>query len=346
LPAPLQAGKVRAGGADARQKRLGRRASGVAVGMGAEARRMHVARRYAIYDVFTSEKLKGNPLAVVFDGDGLSTERMQAIAGEFNLSETVFVQAPENPTSAAKLRIFTPASELPFAGHPTVGAAVALAEAAQAGEGVNRDLVHVLEENVGPVRCAVKLRPGEAGFAEFDLPRKSVRLEARFDVAKLADAFSLKTTQIGFENHVPALWSAGVPFVAVPLHDLSAVAELDFDAARWEQIAPMADGRLASAYVYCRGGVNHNARFHTRMFAPAMGVGEDPATGSALAAFSAAIHCFDRLTEGHHNFLVEQGIEMGRPSFLHLHLDIAGGDIVAARIGGQAVRIASGELYL
>jgi trans-2,3-dihydro-3-hydroxyanthranilate isomerase len=305
-----------------------------------------LARRYAIYDVFTSETLKGNPLAVVFDGDGLSTAEMQAIAGEFNLSETVFVRPPENPASAARLRIFTPASELPFAGHPTVGTAVALAEASQGGEGVSLDLVHVLEENVGPVRCAVKLRPGEAGFAEFDLPRKSVRLDARFDPARIADALGLKTTQIGFENHVPALWSAGVPFVAVPLHDLGAVGEVDFHAALWEQMAPMADGRLASAYLYCRGGVNHAARFHTRMFAPSMGLHEDPATGSALAAFSAAIHCFDRLTEGHHSYLVEQGIEMGRPSHLHLHLDIAGGEIAGARIGGQAVKVASGELFL
>ncbi|KQR68938.1 PhzF family phenazine biosynthesis protein [Rhizobium sp. Leaf341] len=305
-----------------------------------------MARRYAIYDVFTREKLQGNPLAVVFDGDGLSTETMQAIAGEFNLSETVFVCAADNPASAARLRIFTPGTELPFAGHPTVGAAVALAEDAQGGEGVNRDLVHVLEENVGPVRCAVKLRPGEASFAEFDLPRKSVRLEARFDVGRIADALSLKTTQIGFENHVPAFWSAGVPFVAIPLHDLKAMADVDFDAAQWEQMAPMADGRLASAYLYCRGGINHHARFHTRMFAPAMGVHEDPATGSALAAFSAAIHCFDQLPDGHHSYLVEQGVEMGRPSYLHLHLDIGNGEIVGARIGGQAVKIAAGELYL
>ena len=305
-----------------------------------------MARRYAIYDVFTDETLAGNPLAVVFDGDGLDTPRMQAIAGEFNLSETVFVRQPENPTAAARLRIFTPASELPFAGHPTVGAAVALAEEAQAGEGVDRDLVHVLEENVGPVRCAVRLRPGQATFAEFDLPRKSQRLPAQIETAALADALSLPASAIGFENHVSALWSAGVPFIAVPIKDLAAIGAIEFDPARWEQLAPMADGRLASAYLYCRGGVHHAARFHVRMFAPAMGLGEDPATGAALAAFSGAIHAFDQPVDGHHALLVEQGVEMGRPSYLHLHLDIAGGEINAARIGGQAVRIASGTLHL
>ncbi len=305
-----------------------------------------MARRYAIYDVFTDRALAGNPLAVVFDGDGLDDLRMQAIAGEFNLSETVFIRQAENPAHAARLRIFTPAHELPFAGHPTVGAAIALAEAAHGIGGTDFDLVQVLEENVGPVRCAVRLRAGEASFAEFDLPKKSVRIEARLDRDAIADAFSLSPSQIGFEDHMPSVWSAGVPFVMIPVHDLAAAAAVDFDAALWDKLAPKADGRLAAAYIYCRGGVNHLARFHTRMFAPAMGIVEDPATGSALAAFSGAIHHFDRLLDGHHSLLVEQGVEMGRASLLHLHLDVSGGDIATARIGGQATRIASGELYL
>ena len=306
-----------------------------------------MARRYAIYDVFTARPLEGNPLAVVFDGDGLSTTAMQAIAVEFNLSETVFILKPENPAHAARLRIFTPGHELPFAGHPTVGAAVALAEMSRGpDEGEDYDLVQVLEENVGPVRCAVRARASAATFAEFDLPRKSVQLAAKFDRQAIADALSLKATQIGFENHVPSFWSAGVPFVTVPVHDLAAAGAVDFDASLWEQLTPMAEGRLAGAYLYCRGGINHMARFHARMFSPAMGIGEDPATGSAAAALSGAIHHFDRLIDGHHPFLIEQGVEMCRPSLLHLHVDVGGGEITAARIGGQAVRIAAGELYL
>lgn len=304
-----------------------------------------MARRYAIYDVFTANRLEGNPLAVVFDGDGLDDKAMQAIAGEFNLSETVFVKRPENPAHAARLRIFTPAYELPFAGHPTVGAAVALAESTQTPD-ADYDLMQVLEENVGPVRCAVRGKARAATFAEFDLPRKSSQLKASFDRQAIADAFSIKATQISFENHVPSFWSAGVPFVTVPLHDLATVGAVEFDPAAWEKITPMADGRLAAAYLYCRGGVNHMAKFHTRMFAPAMGIAEDPATGAALAAFSGAIHHFDKLMDGHHAYVVEQGVEMGRPSLLHLHLDVNGGDIAAARIGGQAVKVASGELYL
>lgn len=302
-------------------------------------------RRYAIYDVFTDTRLSGNPLAVVFDADDLDGVVMQRIAGEFNLSETVFVQRPENPAHTARLRIFTPGRELPFAGHPTVGAAVAIAEAD--GESTSpRDQVSVLEENVGPVRCAVQLGGRRATFAEFDLPRMSVRLDAAFERQALADALSLKPGQIGFENHVPSLWSAGVAFVMIPVHDLAAAAAVDFDPALWERCAPFAEGHLAAAYLYCRGGVNHTARFHARMFAPDMGIAEDPATGAAVAALSGAIQFFDKLVDGHHPILIEQGVEMGRPSLIHLHLDVSGGTIARGRIGGQAVRIASGLLDL
>ncbi len=304
-----------------------------------------LSRRYAIYDVFTDTRLAGNPLAVVFDAEGLDDGAMQRIAGEFNLSETVFVMPAENPAHTARLRIFTPGRELPFAGHPTVGAAVAIAEAGEGGP-EPRDQVCVLEENVGPVRCAVKIGGAEAAFAEFDLPRKSARLDATFDKQALADALSLKPAEIGFENHAPSLWSAGVAFVMVPVHDLAAAAAVEFDPALWERCAPFAEGRLASAYLYCRGGVNHNAKFHARMFAPDMGIAEDPATGSAAAALSGAIHFFDKLVDGHHPLLIEQGVEMGRPSHIHLHLDISGGAIAGARIGGQAVRIATGMLDL
>ena len=303
-----------------------------------------MARSYSVYDVFTDRKLAGNPLAVIFDGDDLSDEAMQAIAREMNLSETVFIRPSANPAYAARLRIFTPGRELPFAGHPTVGTAVALAE--QAHGGTTRDLVSVLEENVGPVRCAVRLREGETSFAEFDLPRKSQPIVMPLDKPGIANALSLKITEIGFENHVPSIWSAGVPFLLIPVHDVGAAQRLEFDPQLWEKTVPFVDGALASAYVYCRGGVNHVAKFHARMFASGMGIVEDPATGSAAAALSGAIHHFDRLTDGHHPIMIEQGVEMGRPSIIHLHIDVEGGAISNARIGGQAVRLASGTLDL
>ncbi|MFD1326337.1 PhzF family phenazine biosynthesis protein [Mycoplana ramosa] len=303
-----------------------------------------MSRRYAIYDVFTDRRLAGNPLAVVFDADGLDGAQLQAIASEFNLSETVFVQRAVNPAHTAKLRIFTPGYELPFAGHPTVGAAIAIAEMQNGGDARPLDFVSVLEEKIGPVRCAVKIPATGASFAEFDLPRKSVHLDAVLERQSIAEAFGLKPTQIGFENHVPSLWSAGVAFVMVPVHDLLAASAAEFDPVVWQRCVPFAEGRLASAYLYCRGGVNHLARFHARMFAPEMGISEDPATGAAVAALSGAIHFFDQMVDGHHPILVEQGVEMGRPSLIHLHLDIAAGQIAGARIGGQAIRTASGIL--
>ncbi|QFY60519.1 PhzF family phenazine biosynthesis protein [Rhizobium grahamii] len=303
-----------------------------------------MARSYSVYDVFTDRKLAGNPLAVIFDGDDLSDDAMQAIAKEMNLSETVFVRLSENPAYTARIRIFTPGRELPFAGHPTVGTAIALAERAQFGTPL--DSVCVLEENIGPIRCAVKLSVEGASFAEFDLPRKSQQINMPLDKMGIANALSLKQTEIGFENHVPSLWTAGVAFLLIPVHDVGAVQRLEFDPQLWEATVPFVDGSLASAYIYCRGGVNHVAKFHARMFASGMGIVEDPATGSAAAALSGAIHHFDRLTDGHHGVLIEQGVEMGRPSFIHLHMDIEGGAIANARIGGQAVRLASGTLDL
>lgn len=302
--------------------------------------------RYMIYDVFTDTRLAGNPLAVVFGADALSDELMQALAGEMNLSETVFVQTAQNPAHAARLRIFTPARELPFAGHPTVGAAIAISEVNHAEKHPDFDIVCVLEENVGPVRCAVKLSDTGASFAEFDLPRNPTRTDLNLDRQGLADALGVKLSDLGFENHVPAIWSAGVPFLMLPLHNLAAVESVEFDVTLWEKAAPLVEGRLASAYVYCRGGVHHAAKFHARMFSPDMGIAEDPATGGAAAALAGAIHQFDALPDGLHPILIEQGVEMGRPSFIHLHIDVKDGAISRARIGGQAIRIASGEFHL
>jgi trans-2,3-dihydro-3-hydroxyanthranilate isomerase len=301
-------------------------------------------RDYAIYDVFTGEALAGNPLAVVFDGGGLAEARMQAITREFNLSETVFVLPPANPAHTARIRIFTPGRELPFAGHPTVGAAIALAERSEDGRSV--DVVSVLEENVGPVRCLVRTAPDAASLAEFDLPQTAAQLTAEFDAQRVADALCISAADIGFENHRLSLWSAGVPYVMVPVRDIGVAAAIAFNPMLWQRAAAGAGDRTLAAYVYCRGGSDHRADFHARMFAPDLGIGEDPATGSAVAAMSGAIQHFDALADGRHALMIEQGVEMGRPSHIHLHIEAEQGKIAHARIGGQAVMVASGRLHL
>lgn len=300
-----------------------------------------MARRYAIYDVFTEQALAGNPLAVVFDSDGLDGAAMQAIAREFNLSETVFILPADNPAHSARLRIFTPNRELPFAGHPTVGAAIAIGEDGPSNSASANRLM-VLEEEVGPVRCA--LRIAEPSYAEFDLPRLPERIEWEIDKAAVAAAIGVEPMEVGFENHQVSVWSAGNAMAFVPLDGLGPVQRAAVDLARWLEIAPIVDGNPVWLYVYTRDVIRHDCAFHARMFAPGAGVPEDPATGSAVAAFAGAIAHFDGLADGPSAFLIEQGVEMGRPSQIRLEIDGRQGAIHAARIGGHAVRVAEGAL--
>jgi len=297
-----------------------------------------------VYDVFADEALAGNPLAVVFDSEGLDTEAMQKIAGEFNLSETVFVGMPENPAHSASVRIFTPRVELPFAGHPTVGTAIALAETRTDGT-VGGSQILVLEEGVGPVRCAVSRSTGPS-FGEFDLPRLPEKLAFEIVQETVAAALGLGPHEIGFENHRVGAWSAGVPYVTVPVHDLAAAAKARMDVDAWMKLAPRVGHLVAAPYIYCRETVGHEASFHARMLAPHEGIPEDPATGSAAAAFAGAVMCFDAPTDGSTPLLIEQGVEMGRPSKIRLELDVEGGKLTAARIGGHAVKVAEGALFV
>jgi trans-2,3-dihydro-3-hydroxyanthranilate isomerase len=191
-----------------------------------------MTRRYQIFDVFTETPLAGNALAVVLDAEGLDDTAMQAIAREFNLSETVFVLPAENPAHSARLRIFTPGLELPFAGHPTVGTAVCLALERLGGEG-DVDSLLVLEEGVGPVRCGVKIARN-AGFAEFDCPQLPVRAGEAAPKELLAAALGVEPAELGFENHQPTLWSAGVPFHFVPVASMAVLARAAPQRPNWQ----------------------------------------------------------------------------------------------------------------
>lgn len=303
---------------------------------------MIAGRRYVILDVFAGRALEGNPLAVVLDAEGLDTARMQAITREFNLSETVFVLPPESPRHTARIRIFAPEYEMPFAGHPTVGTAVALAAEHGMGDG---ELL-VLEENIGPVRCIVRKGEG-ADFAEFDVPQIAAPLDAMLDPAAVAEALGLETSEIGFPGHTIGAWSAGVPYVTIPVSALEAIGRIRFDPYRWQQVAPDRPGaQKASAYVYCRETQLPGSRFHMRMFVGAVPSYEDPATGSAAAAFVGAFAANEHPADGLHEVWIEQGVEMGRPSRIRLEVDVSGGKAATARIGGEAVIVARGEIYV
>lgn len=302
-------------------------------------------RRYEVYDVFTSEVLNGNPLAIVHDAEGLDDLAMQRIAREFNLSETVFVLPAQNPAHSAWVRIFTPDYEMPFAGHPTVGTAVSLANKRFGDVEEDQDALIILEEQVGPVRCGVKL--GKAGaFAEFDLPKLPQRIGYNYDKVAIAKALRLEPTEIGFENHVPSIWDAGVPFLLVPIHGLATSGRIRIDQTAMRKIAPRIGLRQLPVYAYCRETVQHDSHFHSRMFVSDEGTYEDPATGSATAAFAGAIHAFDEPLDGLLRLVIEQGFEMGRPSRLQLELDIENRGLTGARIGGSAIKIAEGQIFV
>jgi trans-2,3-dihydro-3-hydroxyanthranilate isomerase len=293
-------------------------------------------------DVFTDRRFAGNPLAVVHGADSLDTSAMQTITREFNLSETVFVLKPDNPAHSARIRIFTPASELPFAGHPTVGAAVLLAELRAGDKPVDMDSIVVLEEKIGVVRVGVRLSAAQAPFAEFDAPKLPEPLNTIPSSELLAAAVGLEPREIGFENHHPTHFSAGVPFTFLPVRSLAAVARAEVQANHWAEA--FGGARLGSMSIYCSETVSSQAGFHARVFSPASGIAEDPATGSAAAAFAGVVHRFDGLRDGHHKRIIEQGFEMGRPSSIVLGMDVTGGRLSAVRIGGSAVRVSSGRI--
>lgn len=299
-------------------------------------------RRYTILNVFTAEGQGGNPLAVVADGQGLSTEAMQAIAKDFNLSETVFVLPAEGPAHTAAIRIFTPASELPFAGHPTIGTAVCLAQDRiwrKAGE--ECDALVVLEAKVGALRVGVK--PGDGGpFAQFDSPVLPQGDGEPTPEDRLAAALGLAPHEIGFENHRPSRYKAGIPFTFIPVDGLEAIGRAQVVEQYWQE----AFGKDPSigAYLYCRETVRHRSSFHARMFAPLSGVPEDPATGSAAIALAGVIHHFDELPEGPYNGIIEQGIEMGCPCEVFLEFEVENRAIRVVRIGGHAQVMKEGTI--
>jgi len=294
-------------------------------------------RRFFTLDVFTAKRFAGNPLAVVLDTEGLAGSAMQAIAREFNLPETVFVFPASDPAHRARLRIFTPARELPFAGHPTVGTAVLLARLD--GAAASREII--LAEEVGPVACVVHT-DGDGGRAGFDIPRPPERIGAVRDAAKLAAALGLQSSDLGCENFALENWSAGNPFSFVPVRSLAAIGRARPDMARWGEA--FGAGDPPGAFLFCREVIDPANSYHARMFAPAMGVAEDPATGSAVAAFAGVLAASGGLGDGRHAFAIEQGHEMGRPSLLRLWLTMHGGKLAVATVGGDAVVVSEGRI--
>ncbi len=301
--------------------------------------------RYRFYtaDVFTDRVFGGNPLAVFPDAFGLTTEKMCQIAKEFNLSETVFVFPPESSFHTSKLRIFTPVAELPFAGHPTLGAAHILTLTGSIP--LHGDVTQIaFEEGVGPVVVTVHNSDRGPGFAQFSvaiMPEFQDTLPAIEDIAPV---LSLPSSSILDAQDVPQAVSCGVPFLMIPVVDRVVIGQIRLNLALWNQ--RIAGTWAPHLYVFTRDTERTDAQFHARMFAPGLGVSEDPATGGGAAAFGGYLAARSKTKDGTLKWRIEQGLEMGRPSILDVEADKQAGQIVAVRVGGTSVLVSEGWMEI
>lgn len=295
-------------------------------------------------DVFTSQPFGGNQLAVFTDGRGLSSEEMQLLAREMNFSETTFVLPPELPEAAYKIRIFTPAVELPMAGHPTVGTAAALASLgkinvpAEGGEAV-------LELGIGavPVIFEPVREPGTLPFVWMK-HRKPEFSETPVTREAAAEALGLEIADIRSDLPLMVV-STGVPFLFVPLRSLDAAGRARSEAAALRRM--FGNAQLVNVTIFTEEVVDPQARVHARMFAPhVVGIVEDPATGSMAAPMGAYLAKTGLLPEEPvSSFIIEQGLEMLRPSRMRVEVDRVGDDIEMLRIGGDSVLVGEGDIF-
>ncbi|MBU2935610.1 MULTISPECIES: PhzF family phenazine biosynthesis protein [Pacificibacter] len=282
---------------------------------------------YCTYDVFTDQAFGGNPLAIVFEADNLNAAQMQVIAREFNFSETVFFQTPKEASHTMRLRIFTPTRELPFAGHPTIGAAVALSDL-----GHGPDLI--LELGVGALPAKA-----EQGAASFHAAQP-VETLARPDAELVAKTLGLLQTDIA---KPPVMASMGVPFTFTALTSRAALSNIEIDLTEMRTgNARYPSGRDFSQAAYWRDDSASNEAghdvIHLRMFAPLDSIPEDPATGSAAATL-AGLLCADRGAPV--SLTVYQGQDMGRPSVIKAQASDNG-----VTISGPAIKMMQGQILV
>jgi trans-2,3-dihydro-3-hydroxyanthranilate isomerase len=283
---------------------------------------------YLIVDVFSDTPFGGNQLAVLTDARGLSDEGMQAIAREFNFAESTFVLPPDDPAHAARVRIFTPARELPFAGHPTVGTACALVMSGARSPGE-----FVLEEGVGPVAVTTR-QEGDRHSARLRLERGPDQPNSMPSPADLAAVLSLPEDAV-----VDAFGaSVGVPFTFVQLADRDAVDRSKLDNGAWSRV--LENSWSPQLYLFA-GELKDGGEIYARMFAPSFGIAEDPATGAAAAAIVGAAA---QKAKRSLSFDIRQGVAMGRPSLLNVSAAVEQAEVRSIEVGGGCAFVAQGEI--
>jgi trans-2,3-dihydro-3-hydroxyanthranilate isomerase len=286
--------------------------------------------RYYICDVFTDTRFGGNQLAVLPQAEGLSTQQMQQIAREFNFSETTFV-FPARFGHTRHVRIFTPAREIPFAGHPNVGTAFVLASIGEFGA-IKSSLTVTFEEEAGLVLVAINESEGKIVSCELTAPQ-SLSLGKTLPIELVAAAISIDAKEIVTKTHGPQVTSVGLPFVMVELRDRSVLERARINMSGFETLA--AQGVMPDVFLYTRANDGFDIR--ARMYAPLSGVPEDPATGSANCALAGLLAHYSPQPSGSFSWRIAQGVEMGRPSTLIARAEKTDGVVQTTRIGGAAV---------
>ena len=293
--------------------------------------------KYYTCDVFTNTRFGGNPLAVLPDAQGLTTEQMQLIAREFNYSESTFVLPAEHGNSR-QVRIFTRQQELPFAGHPNVGTAFTLATIGELGD-FDDSLEVVFEEKAGLVPVSIRKDASGAIFSELKAP-EALSLGEPMEVELIARALGLTPQDIDTTIHPPQVASVGLPFIITQLKDRSILERVRPDTNVHLEIEAMGVRPNFHTYIHSDDDVDIRAR----MFAPLGGTIEDPATGSANCGLAGLLAHYQPSESGDFAWSIAQGVEMGRPSLLKARAAKQEGDVSGVWIGGNSVMITEGTI--
>jgi trans-2,3-dihydro-3-hydroxyanthranilate isomerase len=295
--------------------------------------------RYLTLDVFTARPFGGNQLAVFPDARGIPDALLQDITREFNFSEVTFCYPPADAANTRGVRIFTPGGELPFAGHPVVGTAAALALAdGVAGEAFRFEL------GVGVVPVEVRAESASLAWARLSAVKMPEVGPPVPTLTTLAEMLSLEPADVLGGALSPQAVSCGAPFLIVPLRSVAAVSRAKLRLDRWEPV--LRKSWAPDLLVVARDPEGGSEHWRARMFAPALGIAEDPATGSAAAAFGGWLALKDPRADARCAWTIDQGIEMGRPSRLEVEAEKGGGKVTAVRVAGHAVLMGSGELRI
>jgi trans-2,3-dihydro-3-hydroxyanthranilate isomerase len=298
--------------------------------------------RYLHLDVFTDRLFGGNQLAVFLDARDLSAETMQAVAKEMNFSESTFILPPERPDTSVRMRIFTPGSELPMAGHPTVGSTFALAHAGVIAASTER---FVFGLGVGPTPVTLEWRDGDLDFVWMtQLPPTFVN--PLVDRMLTARALSLAADALMPELPIQVV-SCGLPYVLVPLTTRRAVDAAVLDRPAYDELMDRTPGSGGGLFLFSPEKGSDEATAYSRMFAPAHGVLEDPATGSASGPLGCYLVSHALVGPDQAGAMLSlQGVKMGRPSHVHVSIGVQGGEIASVRVGGRAVLAGEGTLFI